>query len=144
MLRRREPEPKKRLNRREKTQKRKAFQVQEERTADAIPSGRTTVGSGNQWNPSKKGDASGGIWRAEDKVRAKEGARSITIKRDDLEKIDHEALTMRQLSVFVFGFSDGYDRASFRLEDAKTIMHIIAFVRDGEYAEAARLTENLV
>lgn len=101
------------------------------------------MGSGNQWNPSKKGDASGGIWRAEGKTRAKPGARSITIKLDDIEKIDRQALTMHQVPVFVFGF-DGNDQAAFKLEDAKTIMHIVAFVRRGEYDEAARLAENLV
>ena len=143
-LKRRQPESQHRLQRREKPEKRKAFQVQEDRAADAIPSGRKMVGSGNQWNPSKKGDVAGDIWRGEAKVRAKEGARSITIRRDDLEEIDHQAMTMRQVSVFVFGFSDGYDRVSYRLEDAKTIMHVVTLVRQGEYAEAARLAENLV
>ena len=143
-IQRREPESKHRLQRREKPERRKAFQRQEDATADAIPGGRKTVGSGNQWNPSKKGDATGDIWRAEDKVRAKKGARSITIKQDDLDGIDHQAMRMHQVSVFVFGFSDGYNRASFRMDDAKIIMHIVSLVRRGEDDEAARLAETLV
>ncbi len=144
MLRRQEP-TKRRLQRREPAPRKRAFERQEDRIAEALPGGKKTPGSGCGWAPSKKGDATGDIWRAEGKQRVKPGAASISIKRADLDKIDFEALKMHQVSVFVFGFdSDDYDRASFRLADAKAMMAIVTAVRRGEYDEAARLAENLV
>lgn len=143
-LKRKSPEPKRRLQRRETAPTKKAWERQEDRLAEAIPKGRRTPGSGNGWSPSKKGDVSGELFRGEGKTRAKAGARSITVKRDHLEGIEHQARTMRQVPVFDFGFDDEYDWLAFVRDDARTLMHIAALVRRGDYDAARDLAEGLV
>jgi len=130
------------MNRRFRGPHRPTHETQEEAAAAALPSGKRTPGSGCGWRPSRKGDASGDLFRASCKTRAKPNAKTIRVKREDLEEIVGQALAMGECPVFVFGW-EGFDWAAFPLRRAELLMKAAAAVMDGDPGEALRLLEGL-
>jgi hypothetical protein len=85
--------------------RRRGFEMQEARAAKAHPGGKGTRGSGCSHHPSRKGDSVGDYFRQECKTTEREGAKSISIKRSWLDKIDAEARATGLRPMFVLGFS---------------------------------------
>jgi len=138
----RESNPGRRIERRDRVQK-KSFQQQEENTADALPQGQMTRGSGCAWKPSGKSDAHGHLFRAECKTVDDPAAKSFRVLRKDLAKITSEARQTGCAPVYVFGWPSDprEDWAAFQLRDAETMMRAISALRNGDFKEAQSYAE---
>jgi len=82
------------------------------------------------------------MFRASCKTRADPAAKTIRVKREDLEEIRAQALAVGQAPVFVFGW-EGFDWAALPLAKAELLMKAAAAVMDGDAGAAIRLLEGL-
>lgn len=136
-----------RLNRKGVDRKHPGWDRQEELTAEAIPGGKRVVGSGSSRKASRKSDVSGEWVRAEDKTTS--DAKSISVKREFLDKIKHEAHTNGQVPAFVLGFDYNpkhgprQDWLAFPATDAARMMSVVDAILQGDIEEAQELARRL-
>jgi hypothetical protein len=117
-----------------------AFHEQERRLAASIPEGKLTPGSGCGTRPSRKGDAVGTYFRGEAKTTS--NMAGITIYRDDLQKIEHEARTTQKIPCLTFGFDAGrYDWTAFPQDKAAKMCLAIHALLEGDTAGALAAAE---
>jgi len=122
--------------------RRRGFAMQEARAAEAHPGGKPTRGSGCSHHPGRKGDSVGDYFRQECKTTERAGAKSISVKRVWLEKIETEARATNLKPMFVFGFSpdatnlERYDWAAVPLAIGEAMTKACAALLNGDIAEA--------
>jgi hypothetical protein len=84
--------------------RRRGFEVQEARAADAH-GGKLTAGSGSSSRASQKGDSVSDYFRASSKTTEKRGAKSIRVERAWLREVEAQARATGHRPLFNFGFS---------------------------------------
>jgi len=121
--------------------RKRGFEIQEARSADAHGGARTR-GSGCSQRPSQKGDSVSTYFRASDKTTEKDGAKSIRIERDWLQEIDRQASATGHRPMLTFGFSadsahpEREDWVAFPILVAKHLMMAVVKLQQGEPGEA--------
>lgn len=122
--------------------RRRGFEVQEARAAEAHPGGKLTRGSGCSPHPAHKGDSVGDYFRQECKTTERDYAKSISIKRAWLEKIQGEARATGLKPMLVFGFGpdpdhiERYDWMAFPIEVGEAMTRACAELLAGNVKEA--------
>lgn len=127
-------DPRKRIRKR-------GFEVQEERSAEAH-GGVRTRGSGSSCRTSQKGDSVSDYFRASDKTTEKAGAKSIRLERSWLREIETQAQATGHRPMLTFGFSA--DKANPTRDDwigfpyivAKHLMQASIKLAEGDVEEA--------
>lgn len=144
----RKPHQRESLERKTEMAQRPGWDIQEERTARAIPGGKRVQGSGCSTRASRKSDVSGDWLRAEDKTTSNNKGKGFRLTRDYLEKIRAEALHNGQRPAFVFGFdkagrSPREDWIGFPLPMAEQMMSAVDALIRGNIDEACELAATL-
>lgn len=143
----RKPAQPQRLERRKADRKRPAWDVQEERTAEAIPGGKRVPGSGCSRRASRKSDVAGEWVRAEDKTTSQD--KGLRVTRVMLDKINGEALVNGQIPAFAFGFDYSakngprQDWLAFRMSDAACMMSVVDAILQGDIEQAQELARRI-
>jgi hypothetical protein len=118
--------------------RRRGFEVQEQRAADAHPGGVRVRGSGCSTRPDRKGDSVGDIFRVSAKTTAKA---SLRVERAWWEEIAQQAQATGHVPMLVVGFDAGprqgrCDVACFDLRTAEHMTKALAALLAGEMGQA--------